>query len=96
MSIHSGTETAEAFPSQSCFPFIKPFPLMLSLGKSSKMLRHTVNSIHTCVLCHVQRDKAAIQISFVTQGCSGQDVQAPKKPENNNQGQHWDYKSLKR
>lgn len=52
---------------------------MLSLGKSSKMLRHTVESANICVLSHFQRDKAAVQTSLVTQGSSGQNVQSTKK-----------------
>lgn len=51
---------------------------MLSLGKNSKMLRHTVESTNICVLSQVQSDKATIQTSLVTQGCSGQNVHTTK------------------
>lgn len=43
------------------------------------MLRHTVESTNICVLSHVQSDKATIQTSLVTQGCSGQNVHTTKK-----------------
>lgn len=90
MTVNSGTERPKVINSQSSFPFIKLYPLVLSLGRSSRRFGQAVASMHVCVLslvCCRLKEQSWNPDSLHAQVCSGQEGQTGGKIEGNKQGQ---------